>query len=79
MPGLSKRSFDFCLHQFALIVVAVAVPISLIAAVVLWVAEGVVATTMLKGTLFAIVAAYPVWRAYRKKVQAEQQSQPTPA
>ena len=79
MPGLSTKSFDFRLHQFALIAVAVAVPISLIAAIALWVAQGVVATTMLKGTAFAIVAAYPVWRAYRKKVQAEQQLEPTSA
>lgn len=77
MPDPATKSFDFRLHQFALIAVAVAVPISLAAAFALWLAQGVVATTMLKGTAFAVVAAYPVWRAYRKKVQAEQQSQTT--
>lgn len=74
MLGHSTKSFDLRLHQFALIAVAVAVPLSLIAAMMLWLAQGVVATTMLKGTAFAIVAAYPVWRAYRKRVLAEPDS-----
>ena len=79
MAERSAKSLDFRLHRIALGAVVVGVVVSLIAAAVHWFAQGVVATTMLKGTAFATVAAYPVWRAYRKKVQSEQQSQSAPA
>lgn len=76
MPKASPVSFDLRLHQAALIAVAIGVPVSLLAAAVLWFTQGVVATTMLEGTLFATIAAYPVWRDYQRKVQ---QAEPVPS
>lgn len=71
MSKNSVKSFDLRLHEIALVAVAIGVPVSLIVAGFAWFANGVIATAMLKGTLFAVVAAYPVWRAYRKKVEAD--------
>ena len=76
MPKASPASFDLRLHQAALIAVVIGVPVSLLAATILWFTQGVVATTMLAGTLFATIAAYPVWRAYQRKAQ---QAEPVPA
>ena len=66
-----KRALKARLQKIALIVVAIAVPVSLLAAAILWVTQGIVAAAMLQGTAFAVVAAYPVWRAYSRMLHEE--------
>ena len=69
--NIPKQALYIRLHKIALIVVAIAVPVSLLAAAILWLTQGIVATAMLQGTVFAVVAAYPVWLSYSRMLQKE--------
>lgn len=70
-----KRSLDYRFHQIALIAVAIGVSIGLLACAYVWAIRGQLELTTLNGCLFATVAAYPVWRNYRRMSHAEQSVQ----
>lgn len=78
MPEPSAKSMDVRLHQVALIVVAFGMLVSLIAAAIHWFGEGDLPKAMLKGTAFAAMAAFPVWRACRRRVHATEPVAGTP-
>lgn len=73
MPVNSQcRSFHFRFYQVALVVVGLGVTVGLGACLFAWFTRGEVATSTLQGVLFAVVAAYPVWREYRRMVRQDQ-------
>ncbi|MCO6042546.1 hypothetical protein NG895_01370 [Aeoliella sp. ICT_H6.2] len=70
----SKRSLDYRFHLLALVIVTIGVTIGLLACLYVWATRGQIEFTTLNGCLFAVVAAFPVWRKFRRMGRAEQPS-----